>query len=118
MAEDTSSLMPLRGSTHRRGHDDPAYQADRSRKLLAFLARMLDVQSRQLRLHGDDQHIQGFKLTSSGKLIPGELEDILAGAGGGGGGDSSNTSVFPQVPFNPAGDEKGATFSLSFSIPL
>jgi len=43
-------------------------------------------------------------------LIVGELDAPHPGAGGGGGGDSSYTAgqMFPAVPFDPTGDEKGA----------
>lgn len=47
---------------------------------------------------------------SDDKLITGELKKPLAGAGGGGGGDAAFCvgGTFPQIPFNPNGDEKGA----------
>ncbi|MFT4542498.1 MAG: hypothetical protein ACI841_000785 [Planctomycetota bacterium] len=41
-------------------------------------------------------------------LVRGELDRIWAGAGGGGGGDASNGNTYPQNPFAPTGDERGA----------
>jgi hypothetical protein len=58
----------------------------------------------------NDFYGQALEL-SSGALIVGELSGPWAGAGGGGGGNASFVGIngtFPQVPFNPAGDEKGA----------
>jgi hypothetical protein len=48
--------------------------------------------------------------SSQGAILVGELLKPHAGAGGGGGGDASftNGQVFPMVPFDPQGDEKGA----------
>jgi hypothetical protein len=48
---------------------------------------------------------------ASSTVIQGELKKPWAGAGGGAGGDASFVGLnmtFPQIPFNPNGDEKGA----------
>ncbi|MCE9593356.1 MAG: hypothetical protein K8S98_04110 [Planctomycetes bacterium] len=53
----------------------------------------------------------GFQLDSvTSKVTIGELKKPWAGAGGGGGGDASYTNgqTFPESPFDPVGDEKGA----------
>jgi hypothetical protein len=47
----------------------------------------------------------------TGAIVVGELKRPWAGAGGGGGGDASFVGAggtFPQNPFSPVGDEKGA----------
>ena len=41
-------------------------------------------------------------------IVQGELDSVGAGSGGGAGGDAVNSNSFPLIPFNPAGDEKGA----------
>ena len=48
--------------------------------------------------------------SATSTLLVGELKSIHAGAGGGGGGDASftNGQLFPMVPFNSLGDEKGS----------
>lgn len=45
---------------------------------------------------------------SSGSLIIGEAGRPFPGRGGGGGGDAVRSATFPNSPFSPAGDEKGA----------
>jgi hypothetical protein len=45
---------------------------------------------------------------SAGVLVPGELQEPLAGAGGGAGGDAVPGSVFPSQPWTPFTDQKGA----------
>lgn len=53
----------------------------------------------------------GYQLDlANSTVVLGELKKPWAGAGGGGGGDASYTKgqPFPETPFNPAGDEKGA----------
>ena len=51
----------------------------------------------------------GEKLDPSTQtLIHGELPRPLGGSGGGAGGDASQTAVFPMMPFDPTGDEKGS----------
>ncbi|MCK6448814.1 MAG: hypothetical protein L6Q99_20660 [Planctomycetes bacterium] len=53
----------------------------------------------------------GYQLdTTANTVTLGELKKPWAGAGGGGGGDASFTKgqPFPESPFDPTGDEKGA----------
>jgi hypothetical protein len=50
----------------------------------------------------------GTMYTTSGQMIHGELQHPWAGSGGGAGGDAIVSSSFPTMPFDPAGDEKGA----------
>jgi hypothetical protein len=56
----------------------------------------------------DSNNFLGTKITSDGQMILGELTNVWAGAGGGGGGDSVPSDTFPNEPFGPASDEKGA----------
>jgi hypothetical protein len=47
----------------------------------------------------------------TGAVVVGELDTPWAGAGGGAGGNASfvgSGGIWPQVPFNPTGDEKGS----------
>ncbi|HTF90743.1 MAG TPA: hypothetical protein VK843_20150 [Planctomycetota bacterium] len=50
----------------------------------------------------------GSKLLPSGQVQIGELLAPLGGRGGGAGGNACGSYVFPEFPFNPQGDEKGA----------
>jgi hypothetical protein len=50
----------------------------------------------------------GQKLLSTGGVLVGELLAPVAGRGGGAGGNASFGPVYPQVPFDPTGDEVGA----------
>lgn len=45
--------------------------------------------------------------TPQERLVRGELDRIWAGAGGGGGGDAVDSEIFPLIPFQIGGDEKG-----------
>jgi hypothetical protein len=54
----------------------------------------------------------GIALDASGNATLGELDQPWAGSGGGAGGDASfvlGGSSYPNVPFNPQGDEKGGS---------
>jgi hypothetical protein len=53
----------------------------------------------------------GYGISLAGFVVQGELDRPWAGAGGGAGGNACfvpNGAQWPQVPFNPIGDEKGA----------
>jgi len=56
----------------------------------------------------DDNDFFGSMLRADGTIVHGEVDTVWAGSGGGGGGDAVDSDSFPLVPWDPAGDEKGA----------
>ena len=56
----------------------------------------------------DENDFFGTMLRADGELVVGELDHAWAGAGGGAGGDAVDSDSFPLIPWDVAGDEKGA----------
>jgi len=54
-----------------------------------------------------DNDFFGTLVSTTGKLVVGELTSLWAGSGGGAGGDAVQSATFPLTPFTSTGDEKG-----------